>query len=229
MNQPVKYKKCIVVFLDILGFKKIVETEKLAPFFSDLFSAINNLTQLGLKNMHLTDLKTAVLSDSFIASVPFKRASFNKILRFIFVVQYMLLQEGIVARGAITIGNLYHENNIVFGPALVNAYLLQEHNAIFPRTIIDEETLKICLGTTASAVDCKTTYNKFKKDSDGFWFYDFIGHVITPVSYTHLDVYKRQHNTPHWKWTGQSEPIASGNFSLRLPERICFLSAFPEP
>ena len=129
--------------------------------------------------MHLTDLKTAVLSDSFIASVPFKRASFNKILRFIFVVQYMLLQEGIIARGAIAIGNLYHENNIVFGPALVNAYLLQEHNAIFPRTIIDEETLKICLGTTASAVDRKTTYNKFKKDSDGFWFYDFIGHDIT--------------------------------------------------
>ncbi|WP_338988091.1 hypothetical protein KST01_03635 [Fusobacterium animalis] len=37
-----------------------------------------------------------------------------------------LLDKGVYIRGGMTYGKLYHENNICFGPAMVEAYSLEQ-------------------------------------------------------------------------------------------------------
>lgn len=44
---------------------------------------------------------------------------------------------GFWLRGAVTIGLLHHDEDIVFGPALNRAYELESRHAIFPRIILD--------------------------------------------------------------------------------------------
>jgi hypothetical protein len=45
---------------------------------------------------------------------------------------------GYTIRGAVTSGKLFHEGSIIiFGPALVRAYELERHMAVYPRIIID--------------------------------------------------------------------------------------------
>jgi hypothetical protein len=46
---------------------------------------------------------------------------------------------GLLIRGAITIGDIVHDDSIVFGPALNRAYELESQQAIYPRIILDPD------------------------------------------------------------------------------------------
>lgn len=48
----------------------------------------------------------------------------------------LLLATGLLLRGGITSGDMYVQDDIIFGPALTEAYLLEEKNAKVPRIII---------------------------------------------------------------------------------------------
>ena len=56
--------------------------------------------------------------------------------RLIADIQLESLRYGIVYRGAISLGNHFHSNNITFSKALVDAYLAESQKAIYPRVII---------------------------------------------------------------------------------------------
>ena len=136
MEHKMKYKKHIIANLDILNFKQIIQQDTYNELFANLFSIVNAFSKMDTAFMHLKGIQTAVLSDSFIFSIPFSPdASFEKILSMVYVVQRILMENQILTRGAISVGQLYHADNVVFGPALVDAYLLQEYNAIYPRCL----------------------------------------------------------------------------------------------
>jgi hypothetical protein len=58
----------------------------------------------------------------------------------IYLLQISLIQRGISVRGAISSGKLFHNEAIVFGPALVEAVEL-EKLAMYPRVILSREIL----------------------------------------------------------------------------------------
>lgn len=63
--------------------------------------------------------------------------------------QLELMGLGILIRGGIAIGPLYHSGQIVYGPAMNQAYLLESVYAVYPHIILDEQTavngtLKTC-------------------------------------------------------------------------------------
>ena len=47
----------------------------------------------------------------------------------------------ILVRGAIVLGDIYAQGDIIFGPGLTQAYLLEENSAKYPRILITKETL----------------------------------------------------------------------------------------
>jgi hypothetical protein len=53
-----------------------------------------------------------------------------------------LLSIGILTRGGLSKGLLHHSDKAVFGPAFLSAYEMENQTAIFPRIIVDRETLK---------------------------------------------------------------------------------------
>ena len=45
----------------------------------------------------------------------------------------------VIVRGGIARGGLIHDKEMVVGPAMVDAYLLESKKAVYPRIIISEE------------------------------------------------------------------------------------------
>jgi hypothetical protein len=53
-----------------------------------------------------------------------------------------LLRMGWLTRGAIVLGPLHHKDNIIFGPALLEAVETEARHSIYPRILISDATLK---------------------------------------------------------------------------------------
>ncbi|MFD6440909.1 hypothetical protein ACFWDG_14065 [Peribacillus sp. NPDC060186] len=83
-------------------------------------------------------------SDSLVISRPYHDSNdLWQIIMDLDLVQKTLASDvGIMIRGGLTTGKLYHKGSISFGPAFVAAYHLESKVAKYPRIIIDPKIIK---------------------------------------------------------------------------------------
>lgn len=147
-TQPIIYEKSFVAFLDVLGFKQMVQSrnqEKLNQYFGIVNSAIDYLKSIPSKQ----EIGSIVISDSIILTVPHsedRSENLNKIRQLciaVGLIQQNLAVKGIWLRGAISSGDTYFnsEQNQIVGHAYINAYLLEEQLAVNPRVILDSKMI----------------------------------------------------------------------------------------
>ncbi|MFW2598909.1 hypothetical protein ACN9JZ_05210 [Aliarcobacter butzleri] len=148
----IKYTNSFVAFLDVLGFKNLVfsskaeSKEKLNIYFNVVERAIEYLKGIREK----IEIGYIVISDSIILTIPQSENNDEKIenLRQLCIavgfLQVTLSVEDIWLRGAISSGETYFDktNNQIIGPAYINAYLLEENLAKYPRVILDNKIIK---------------------------------------------------------------------------------------
>ena len=92
------------------------------------------------------------------------------------------LQEGILIRGAITRGELFHYGDTIFGPALVEAYELESKIAIYPRIIFTRDVFWLeNFHSEIKEISQENIMNNVQIDSDGWHYIDFI-QVMTHFS-----------------------------------------------
>lgn len=148
-----EYVECYIAFLDMLGFKKLINDSS-CDEIAGIFARFSN--RKPLKAAYAGDkkiisentadaLKMKVMSDSICFYIDVNVT--NALLCIIgscMMFQYDLHQNDIpiFLRGAIVRGKLYAKDDIVFGPGLTQAYLLEENNAKYPRIILTKETLQ---------------------------------------------------------------------------------------
>ena len=147
----IPYSKYFIAFLDVLGFQNLVfskkagDKKKIEEYFENIKHVVSMLE--GIK--HKQRLKSIIISDSVILSIPFGDNGNGRIhnLRHLCVaiakIQYALAKNNIWLRGAISSGDSYfnHDENLVVGPAYVSAYLLERDLSTFPRVIIDNKII----------------------------------------------------------------------------------------
>jgi hypothetical protein len=147
------YRRAVVTFIDILGFKKIVEersqeeVQAIMECFErslgrNLNKFITNGSDIlaGAKALHTTNF-----SDSFIRIRYFgnEKEKISNLLGEALAVGAIQLTlfvfYGILIRGGVTEGEIYFDDkkNIVYGPAMVRAYELESQLAIYPRVVLD--------------------------------------------------------------------------------------------
>ena len=142
-----KYEYKYVLFLDILGFKKIIEAtydkdtdnENEIKRLYDVLKTVKDIA--GSKR---PDKNVTQFSDSIVIS--FNDANnyeFLYLLDDISVILYSLAFQGIICRGAVAYGKFYHDEQFLFGPALVEAYETESKAAMYPRVIIDKSVIQI--------------------------------------------------------------------------------------
>ncbi len=143
------YKESYVAFLDVLGFKEMVKknngknNEKLSKYFHEVSKIINDLKDIDRKR----NIGYIVISDSIILTVEKNKNHHadTKTLRQICIavskIQKQLALNDIWLRGAISSGKTYfdEQNNQIVGPAYIDAYLLEEDMAKYPRVILDNK------------------------------------------------------------------------------------------
>lgn len=75
------------------------------------------------------------------------------------------------------LGQLAHRGNVIFGPALIEAYKLERDVAKYPRIIATPEAvpyLNPLIGTDITNTSYAHPWN-FRKDRDGMWYVDILG------------------------------------------------------
>ena len=189
------YKNSIVVFLDILGFKKKVENEKFEKIFNTLkyitawnsCNGVNNFTpeklfcyedylkDKGIDEEKIckdikSDLKVSVFSDSMVIALPYTEDDFE--VRFFMIVCFVSYLMGKLAmsnyflRGGIAIGEMFNDDNIFFGKAFLEAYSL-EQIAVYPRVILSKKIEE----------KLKEKMPYIQKCEDGLFCVDFLNFV----------------------------------------------------
>lgn len=160
MQSNTYFSERIVAFIDILGFKNLVEQSVCSPAIAEkLHKSLQiiyeqkrdneNIEGIGLKDY---GVEVTTFSDSIVISYPINyEGGLFFVLLDVIHLQLQLACQGILIRGGISIGPLYHNGEIVYGPAMNEAYMLESQYAVVPRVIIDERTLKTGICKTCAA------------------------------------------------------------------------------
>ncbi len=139
-------------YYDILGFGDYIERNKTTPQkIHNFFKCIASLAKFDVHQTKEYDRRFIHFSDTFVRTTPIfdkkgKPIGFGSLFSEILSaahIQIQLVANGhIPLRGSITHGKILHSSKEIFGPALVAAYKLEAEIAVFPRIIVDPETLK---------------------------------------------------------------------------------------
>ena len=145
--KPQIYEARYVSFIDILGFSEIVRNSVQSPTqASELAKALDqinsNISFLSLKGLTSDDFRAQSFSDCILLSEAPTPKGLQFLLTTICFLTNSLLSIGILTRGGLSKGLLHHSDKAVFGPAFLSAYEMENQTAIFPRIIVDRETLK---------------------------------------------------------------------------------------
>lgn len=141
----VSYERRIVCFFDILGWKEHVEEAGTDPqkiekltFLPRLLTG-HEVTELNNSSSRLTSFSDCAVV-SFLAS----EVDVNTFIGGLAQVFLGAAVEGFFLRAGVTIGDICHTKNMVFGPALNRAHELESTGG-HPRIIIDENVPELSI------------------------------------------------------------------------------------
>ncbi len=146
-------ENCYVAFIDILGFKSLVNKndimyiksvfDDLAKTRKDIFDEHNILDIDSEFAEMIKFVYVRFMSDSIIIAIPSRfRDSLSFIGDWCRRMQCNLLEKQVICRGAISIGEFYGDEEIMFGKGLVKAYSLESNHAIYPRIVLSGSVIK---------------------------------------------------------------------------------------
>lgn len=194
MSKARAYQERVCLFIDILGFKSWIDAsngsktassstksgsspEVTVDFLHRVLSLVSSARakEMPGASVSVTGSKQASqFSDSLVVSYQVNEpGAIFSMLYDILLLQVELIQRGVLIRGAVTLGKLFHDEDLVFGPALVEAAEL-EKLAMYPRVILDKDIL------TRGSVDMhgapdNTLRKLLKQDLDGMFYLDYFG------------------------------------------------------
>jgi hypothetical protein len=167
------YDDRVVLFMDILGFRDLIRRER-QDVVAEALAAI--------AVQYKENIQISAFSDNVAVSMIV--AGGCELLQIIQVSSYLswlLLHKGVLSRGGIAIGKLHHDNGIIFGPALNDAYELESQVAVYPRIILQHEVITKFLQIHGdNKCVCENSIRQqLRLDFDGWYFVHIMGHPAT--------------------------------------------------
>lgn len=139
------YNSYLVTFIDIMGFKDFIEKEHEGdpePILKIIksFKKINHICRYRMcDDEHNKRVLVNFFSDSIIRRIPLDSLSDEDILYVLgyemyqlALMQMTLISDGILIRGSMSMGKLYSQKEIFFGPAFHEAYESESKMAVYP-------------------------------------------------------------------------------------------------
>ncbi len=198
-----EYEDRIVVFIDILGFSSMVkitdnDNSKSADKKKEAITTLVNLTEALnfikeevkiLKSLNLPTIRLTQFSDSLVISSKEKSNEILFIFNFLKLLQVQLLSKyEILIRGGVVKGKVIHDEQILLGPAMVDAYNLESKCANSPRIVVTPSVYEI-YRTERIKNNIETKKSVLKKDFDGMFYVDYFNLIGTGLKMSEV-VYK---------------------------------------
>jgi len=165
-----RYEYRIIAYLDILGTKKLIEKHQVDEYKAiQRIERIRTIVESSLESlMYKNIIDFNYISDSIVLVC--KPEALKALIVALANIQMRIVCEcHFLLRGAITIGKVISKDKAKFiiGPAFIEAFLLQEKDAIYPRIIISNSLMV----EINKYPDIK---NYIKIDQDKEYFIDYI-------------------------------------------------------
>lgn len=178
-----EYKEHFVAFMDILGFKELIEKEE-CDFIYHIFNEIHSNTKKrmnynGKDILAYEHIKYKILSDSVIVFIDAEiDDSFSALLNICNGLQSSLANRDIpiLLRGGIAKGELYYENDIIYGKGLTKAYLLENNLARYPRVVFTGETLEAGKNVAKYMFPDFSMPSNYIKDVDSLYYINYLAY-----------------------------------------------------
>ena len=167
-----KYSNSLIAFLDVLGIKRLIEENTRGKEYIAI-DKIEEMRKIIKTSLDVIEDKENFnylhISDSFVFIC--KPDSIVLLIELLSTIQTRMIQEcNLLLRGAITVGDaiVREDAKFIIGPAYIQAYQLQERDAIYPRIIVDKSAIK-------EIKKGKKPVSKYlKQDSDKEYFVNYI-------------------------------------------------------
>lgn len=194
------YQDRIICFLDILGFKAHI-SESINRDGSDNIAKLNELSAVFSSIRETLDIdnpasrpgiEVTQFSDSVVISFPSDTESgvFGS-LHGILLVQIDLALKGYLCRGGVARGKLIHNQTVLFGPAMIEAYTLESEAALYPRVILDLDIVNAGVASHAShhlpLHEQESIMSLLKRDADGMYYINYITGAESELDDPELD------------------------------------------
>ena len=189
----VRYKIALVTYLDILGFKNLIATRKAGEIsriigvFQEAVEPTTHKTPLKAaayripedQYVHFSDLSLIVRPLEGVEFAPPCSQLFDQLLHIVRAQARLVVDEGILIRGAVTIGEVVKRRGQLFGPAVVRAYELEQDFASHPRIVIDDRIFEALRGLPSAWLHDERTNMRdlqllTRRDTDQRRFVDYL-------------------------------------------------------
>lgn len=149
------YEECLVTFFDVLGFRSLLNTRSGAEIrrLLSIFRRVSDgdaapPTRSDEMRM-ISEVHAEIVSDAIVRTRTIETQYQTGPLIWEIIdllhIQIDCVANGILVRGAMTIGPMHlgvDFSGPVFGPGLVQAYLMEEGEVVFPRIAIHEDVIE---------------------------------------------------------------------------------------
>lgn len=180
------YDKQIVAFIDILGFKKLIDSCQNEPYKAEdviinLQNAIDTkiLSNLKVPLAETVNVQSKIFSDCICLATNCSKEQINCgpfVFGFLCLIGYMqalLIKNDVFVRGGVTVDHHFQNEKIIFSSALVKSYALESCEAIYPRILIDRTVIELLSNKFPDGA--KDLLNDLIKcDDDGKFFLDYL-------------------------------------------------------
>lgn len=186
-----RLRSSIVAFIDILGFSNIAtsctaieESQRLLDKIADAIDDARNFVRQPIPDGHSALGKrwaTKFFSDNLAFGFPLDD-SIDHASTACFIVraaqryQLKMTMNGFFVRGALTQGPVCLTDEIIFGSALIECYLLESNASIVPRVVLSESLQRLVVEScntepirSSSEID-----QAICRDVDGCWFVNYL-------------------------------------------------------
>lgn len=157
-----------VAFLDILGFKSIVDKEIATgsgKYLEKLFRCHHKCAEFFKSDPSLNIIQ---FSDSIVISRPYDASQFTSFIINIAEYQRYLLDEQLLCRGGVAINQHFTNGNFTFSAGLIDAYNVESQSARYPRIVISPDVVDLIYPNGHPSIE-------LIKEDDGLYFIDYIG------------------------------------------------------
>ena len=154
-NSTIRYEPCVVSFIDVLGFRNLLATRSA----NDIHGLLKQLEQFTRPDEEDPPTSTGevrlysrafafIVSDAIVRvrayDTQYHDGAFFYELYDLLHAQVGLIQNGVIIRAGVTVGEAYvgiNGDGPLFGSGLVRAHEIESQEAIYPRVVVDEHAI----------------------------------------------------------------------------------------
>jgi hypothetical protein len=222
-----EYSKTLLVYLDIMGFKELIDQSRV----DTIIETISILKQQAASGLWLSSpwvmgapkAQMRNFSDLIVRARPITTDDnvlmwVNTELMTLSDIQLQLyLTHGIMVRGGMCWGDLFIQDDVIFGPALVKGHRLEEDLAVYPRIAIDPSIMD--LQPTEKFKNFYLFKDYIARGDDGVYFVNYLHHLHNTFENPYDTATKREYDIDALELHAEFINTKLKEFSTK-PERV---------